>query len=332
MTTLSKLLLQQTLLPQPVFAVLRPVSAWPGLLDAKAVSASGVDVHFRVEFRSLECEVELDAMLNIADLVVGGVNKEQWRSVRGCFHGWREAALHFEVAGIRHDAEIRSATDFVDIVDGVVGSFLEVGGCRTHQMSASGEANHADSLGVKSPFLCLAAHEAHRTLCIFERTGGRHVLFVTGSAWATILQNDPRHADGVEPRGHILAFEVPSQIVVSAAGANDRRSAGVLVFRGLVNGQRGFGDIGDPLDVRRAFDIGELLRADFARVFIRWLSRPDVHNVRLVGSECGYGRTKQKRKCSDETLHCWLSEGVDLPHISSVTPPSPIPSAFLCSN
>src|SRR5439155_24981376 len=137
--------------PQPVGAALRPGRAGViHLADAEAVSAGGVDVQLGRHAGPLHGQVHGDAVVDGADGVVAGVDEEQRGRRGGHADGRRQLVpvLDLEVARVEHDGEVRPAADLVDVVDRVVGPLLEVGGGGPDEVSAGGEADHADAGGV----------------------------------------------------------------------------------------------------------------------------------------------------------------------------------------
>ena len=95
---------------------------------------------------------------------------------------------------------------------------------------------------------------------------------------------------GVEPLGDLGALDIPAEVVIPAAGADEHRDAGVLLLRGPVDADRRLRDVGEPLR-RLAVDLvglsldhqlEELLLADLRGVVVRRLPGPDVDDEGLV--------------------------------------------------
>src|SRR5262249_9582468 len=156
----------------------------------------------------------------------------------------REAILDLEITGISHDAEVWPATDLVHGIDRLIRPLLEVGTGRSDKMAACREADHTDAIRIDSPFRGLAANQTHGSLGVFQRPGRRLALPVAGPSGASVFENDPGHAERIQPLGDFSPFLVPSQVVVPAAGTNERCCSRVLVFGGPINGEGGLGYIG----------------------------------------------------------------------------------------
>src|SRR5208282_2201491 len=100
------------------------------LADGEVVSGPGVDVQLRRHPGPLQGQVEEDAVFRRTDDIRASVYQEDrrrtgWDAQAGCEF---VPVLDLEISGIGGDGEIGPAADLVDVVDGVIGSFLEAGG------------------------------------------------------------------------------------------------------------------------------------------------------------------------------------------------------------
>src|SRR5215831_5828102 len=98
-------------------------------------------------------------MLRRADDVVTAMGKENRRrsSRNPQARSQLILVLGLEVTWVNQNSEVRPATDVVNIIDGLVRSFLEIGCCGDSQMASSGEAHDADSLRVEAPLFGFAS-------------------------------------------------------------------------------------------------------------------------------------------------------------------------------
>src|SRR5437867_1652645 len=196
-----------------------------------------IDVQLSRNTGSLQGEIHEDAVLRRADDIVPAVDEKKWRRI--C---WEVEArsklvliLRLEVARIHRNREIGSTTDFVNIIDWIVGSLIEARRRRRNQMAARREPDHADALGIDAPFRGAVAHEADRALSILERASGRLTFGLIGAARHTVLQDDAGDANGVEPGSYLFAFELPVQVPVAAARAYQHRGSTLSVRERSIN-------------------------------------------------------------------------------------------------
>src|SRR5262249_4271653 len=144
-------------------------------------------------------------------------------------------------------------------------------------MASRRKADDADAPGIDAPLLGLAAHQADRALRVLEWTPGRVLTCdVIGTAWHPVLEQNPGHADRVEPGGDFLALKLPPEVVVAASWANQHRRPRVLVLRRAIDGDGGLRDVRDELrylGCLGAFLVGlrrkHSLLADRSRLFRR---------------------------------------------------------------
>src|SRR5262245_27918287 len=157
-------------------------------------------------------------------------------------------------------------------------------------MSARRETDDTDPVRGHTPLLCLAPHESNGALGVLQRPAGGFAFRLTGSSWYAIFQDDPGHADGVEPRRNLLTLQLPVEVPVTAAGTDDDRGPGVFVLGRPIDTDGRFGHIGDhsrrfgDLDLF-AIELGrhaDVFVANLARL-VRSFARPEVKNQGLVG-------------------------------------------------
>src|SRR5262249_41905035 len=146
---------------------------------------------------------------------------------------------------VEHDAEIGPATDLVDVIDRLVGSLFKVGGGRADEVAARREAHHADLLRIDAPVPGLAAHQADGALRVLDRAQRRLALDVARPPRAAVPEGDGGDAERVQPGGYFLAFHVPAQVVVAAAGADQHGDARVLLRRPIDRDAR-LADVREP--------------------------------------------------------------------------------------
>src|SRR5689334_7716413 len=82
----------------------------------------------------------------------------------------------------------------------------------------------------------------HRPLHVLQR---RLVLLAAAPAGDAVLQQDGGDAVVVQPATYVVAFDVHREHVVSPAGTNHDRRAGVLVGGGAADGDRRARDVRD---------------------------------------------------------------------------------------
>src|SRR5207237_5949059 len=143
-------------------------------------------------------------------------------------------------------------------------------------------------------------HEADGALRILGWSPGRWFTGgVIGTAWHPVLEQDAGYADRLEPGGDFLALELPPEVVVAAARANQHRRPRVLLLRGAIDGDGRARDVGDELGylnclgtflvgLRREF----LLLADGPRL-LRRLAWPQLHDTRLLSAAAAPGCTQK---------------------------------------
>src|ERR1051325_11253354 len=109
-------------------------------------------------------------------------------------------------------------------------------------MAAGREAHHADALGMEAPFASLAPYQADGPLGILERAPGRFPFRLIRAARHPIFENDASHTNRVQPGRDFLAFQLPVEIPVAAAGTNEHRRPRVLFLRRTMDGDGWSGD------------------------------------------------------------------------------------------
>src|SRR5260370_1715456 len=97
-------------------------------------------------------------------------------------------------------------------------------------MAAGRETNDADSLRIDSPIFSLAPDQADGPLGILKRASGWFALGLAGTARHPVFENDAGHAQRIEPRRDFLAFQLPVEIPVAAAGTDQHRGLGVFIL------------------------------------------------------------------------------------------------------
>src|SRR5258705_14009933 len=103
----------------------------------------GVNVQLSRHASPLQREVHEYAILRRTDDILAPVHEEKWRRIRWDMkaRGKFLLILRFEIAGIDRNRQVRSATDFVNVIDGVVGSLVEARRGRRHQMPTRRKTN-----------------------------------------------------------------------------------------------------------------------------------------------------------------------------------------------
>src|SRR2546426_179567 len=94
-----------------------------------------------------------------------------------------------------------------------------VNGASVHMQfrrDARRETDNADALRINAPLLGFAAHEPDGPLSVLKRTPGRFALGFTRAARHPILEDNAGHANGVEPVGDLLAFQLPVEIPIAS--------------------------------------------------------------------------------------------------------------------
>src|SRR5437867_10337076 len=76
--------------------------------------------------------------------------------------------LGLQVARINRNGEVGSATDFVDLIDWLVGSLVEAGRRRYGQMTAGRKADDSDALRIDAPLVGFASDHADGSLGVLE--------------------------------------------------------------------------------------------------------------------------------------------------------------------
>jgi hypothetical protein len=92
--------------------------------------------------------------------------------------------------------------------------------------------------------LAVGVAPADGALGVLERPPGRLALDIVGPARDTVLEDDPGHALCIQPGGDFLAFQLPVEVPVAAAGADEDRGPSVLVLRRPIDGEGRVADIG----------------------------------------------------------------------------------------
>src|ERR1700681_2756448 len=95
--------------------------------------------------------------------LAGDVNLRIWRKVL-----FRES----QVAGINDHGEIRTAADPICGVNELVEALLEVRAKCSSQVSAGGESQYADTIGINVPLGGMGADNPQRALGVLQRCRG----------------------------------------------------------------------------------------------------------------------------------------------------------------
>ena len=134
--------------------------------DTEVMGGSCVDVQFRRNAGSLECEIHQHTVLGRADVIGPAVREEDRRCSRRDVQAGGEFVLVFslQVARIDGDGEVRPASGFVRVIERFVGPPFEVRRGGNRQVATRRETDDADSLGVKTPLRGPATHEAEGPL------------------------------------------------------------------------------------------------------------------------------------------------------------------------
>jgi hypothetical protein len=212
-----------------------------GRAEAVAVASLGKDVKLGRNLCLLQC-LEVDQRVLFVDGVVFGLKQEGRRRVRGGVDAMGELVKGWsvrEVAGVDDEGEVGAGAG---LVRGLAGT-LEVGVvAEDHsEMRAGGEAEDADAVGIDVPLGGVGAGDAHGLLRVFEVSRVLGIVIGEGNA---ILDQHAGHADGVEPRADLGAFEVIGEDAIASAGEDEDGCAGVR-RGGRVDGERRFADVGE---------------------------------------------------------------------------------------
>src|SRR5712692_11268017 len=95
---------------------------------------------------------------------------------------------------------------------------------RSGEVATRRETQDADSLRIETPFRRSRAYDANRPGSVLHRRG----VMITRAQ--SILQDEGRNTESVEPLGNGLTFVI-CQVRVPTSRANDNRRAAPLVFR-----------------------------------------------------------------------------------------------------
>src|SRR5687768_9049875 len=158
------------------------------------------------------------------------------------------------------------------------------------EMSTRRKARDANSRWIDAPFGGAAAHQAHGALRVQQWTGSGKAFGLSSAARHAILQYESINARFVQPGRNFLAFEVPREIPVTAARANDNCSAGIFLFWRRKDSDGGSFYICDPFRIfrRRIRRSTNAFRTDFAVGANRRVGNcrawPDVKDKRLVSA------------------------------------------------
>src|SRR2546430_14710397 len=118
---------EESLVPQPVGTSLRPGGARMVVLAAaEVVGGACIDVQLRRTAGPLQREVHQHTVLRRADEVVPAVRKEdRWRPARNAeVRSEFILVLRLQVTRIDRNGEVGPATDFVHVIDRLVGSLI----------------------------------------------------------------------------------------------------------------------------------------------------------------------------------------------------------------
>src|ERR1051325_6940468 len=214
--------LQKALRAQPIDALSGPSGAWKvHVSDRKTMPAMRVDVQLDRDTRALHRQIHRHAVVHLAYRIVGGMDEEHRRSIFGDMNRGGEPVLHFEIARVQHDREIRATTCFVDLVEWLIRPLFEIRRRRSNQMAAGRKADHADLLWIDAPFASFASYKADGALGVEQRTQRRLTFYISRPARTAVFQNDSGEPRVVQPRSDFLPFDIPTEVVIAAAGADE---------------------------------------------------------------------------------------------------------------
>src|SRR6185369_10290060 len=141
-----------------------------------------IDVQLRRDVRPLQGQVHHYTVLGAGHRIVARMHQED----RWCLFGnpkvGREdilvdlftcGLLFNEIARIDRDREIRPATYFVDLVNGLIGALVKLRRCGNGQVSARREAEDSDPVRIDAPFRSPAPHQTDRSLRVQQWTRQR---------------------------------------------------------------------------------------------------------------------------------------------------------------
>ena len=103
-------------------------------------------------------------------------------------------------------------------IEGILGGWFpglrEMSGRGGGEMTAGGEANDADFLGVELPLLGLGSHRAYGPLCIHQGNEG-------AAPRQTVLEHHAGHPVSVQPLGDAMTLGSHDLPAITSAGTND---------------------------------------------------------------------------------------------------------------
>lgn len=159
---------------QPGLDKLRPGGdRQPGVAEAVAVSALGIDMHFGGHFGFLQGHEVDDGVFDM-DRIILGLEDETGRG----FARHRNVGIKCEVlvckrkvSGIDDHSEVGTAAQLVSGIHRIVQALIEVRAKGGGKMGSGGEAEDANAMRVNVPIIGMRAHDAEGALGVLERGG-----------------------------------------------------------------------------------------------------------------------------------------------------------------
>ena len=219
---------------------------WSLARHAEIVGGRGIDVQLRRHAGTLQGQIGNHAVFRAADDVVAAVREKDRGRPGGDVQPGREflLVLHLQIARIAEHGEVGPATCFIDGVDRRVCPLLETCGRGQRKMAACRKADDADPFRVDSPLSGLAPYQADGALSIQQRASGRLGFHLVGLPRHAVLEDDAGDALRIQPGGDLLAFQLPEEVPIAAAGADQHCRSGLLVFRRPIDRDGRLADVG----------------------------------------------------------------------------------------
>jgi len=212
-----------------------------GRTQAIAMAAFRVEVQFGGNLRLLQSLKVEEGILFVDRIILCLKQKSRWR-VGGradAFGELTERGSVGEISRVDNDGKIWTCVQLVRRLARtlVVGMVAE----DDSKVRSSGEAQDTDALRIDLPLGCMSARDAHRLLRVFEIGGILRIMRSEGNA---VLHQNAGHADRVQPRADLGAFEVVGEDFIGTAGKDEDRSTGVLCCFGTIKSERRLADVG----------------------------------------------------------------------------------------
>ena len=294
---------------------------WILLSQADSVIALLENVKLRRNASLTESGVEADAVLDRHHGITPGVEQETGWRVAGhllliteLLHlcrvrvgakqvaarsGMGDLRFHTEYA-IRQHGEVGTIAYAIDRIPSVGMADIEVRGDCGCEMASSGKAPNADAVGADAEFRRMGTDIAQGTFAIKNRCG------IVVSRSDAVMEHKGSDTAIVEPTCYLSALVVQREMLVAAAGDNDKRAPRRRLDRdGLAGGER---------------DAGVVVLCGANRSSGRGLrrSRGDGPGLDLHRQRQGAGRTHSKLQG-----HSMIAPS-ELPHFTPLHPPIPL--------